>query len=160
MTSNVKSKREYLSNITSYLLELGILANKTVNKSDLSSIDKVDKVKAGASNLENFPIERFKVDFSEKDESRFANYIQGLYSTNSEQVYLWTSKTNICGLYRVDSIKDVNFLFPFELNDEGIVVFLSADLKDKLLLDFSIDSTDNRIIEVEAQGANWSGIKY
>ena len=160
MMTNVKNKREYLSNIASYLLELGMLANKTVNKGDLSSIEKVGEVRAGISNLGNLPIEKFKVDFSEKDDARFGSYIQGLYNTNNEQVYLWTSKTNICGLYKVGNIKDVNFSFPFELNDEGIVVFLSADLKDKLLLDFSIDSTGNKVVEVEAQGLNWPNIKY
>ena len=158
--TNIKNKREYLSNIAPYLLELVILANKTVNKSDLSSVDKVDEVRAGASNLENLPIEKFTVDFSEKNDARFSSYVQGLYDANNEEVYLWTSKTNICGLYKVGSIKDVNFSFPFELNDEGVVVFVSADLENKLLLDFSVDPTGNKIVEVEAQGLNWSNIKY
>ncbi|BFM49938.1 hypothetical protein [Marinomonas sp. THO17] len=160
MITNVKNKREYLSKIASYLLELGIPANKTVSKDELSSVDKVDEVRAGTSNLVNLPAEKFKVDFSEKDDIRFGSYIQGLYDTNNEQVYLWTSKTNICGLYKVGSIKDVNFSFPFGLNDEGIIVFLSADLKDKLLLDFSIDPNGNKVVEVEAQGLNWPNVKY
>ena len=160
MMTNIKNKREYLSNIASYLLELGMLANKAVNKSDLSPVEEVDEVRAGASNLENLPTEKFKVGFSEKDGSQFSRYIQGLYDANNEQVYLWTGKTNTCGLYKVGSIKDVDFSFPFDLNEEGIVVFLSVDMKDKLLLDFSIDSSGNEIVELESQGLNWPNVKY
>lgn len=158
--TNIKIKREYLSNIAAYLLELGMLANKVVNKDDLSSVEEVDEVRAGTANLENLTTEKFKVGFSEKDGSQFQSYIQGLYDTNNEQVYLWTGKTNSCGLYKVGSIKDVNFSFSFDLNEEGIVVFLSVDMKDKLLLDFSIDSSGNEIVEVESQGLNWPNIKY
>ena len=156
----IKSKREYLNNITSYLLELGTLADKTVNRVDLSSVEEVNDVRTMASNLDGLLATKFNINFSEKDGVNFNNYIQSLYEANGKQVYLWTSKTNVCGLYRVDSIKDVNFSFPFDINDEGVVVFLSADMKDKLLLDFYIDSTANKVVEVEVQGLNWPNIKY
>lgn len=60
----------------------------------------------------------------------------------------------------IATFQDVNFSFPFELNNEGIVVFLSTDLKDKLLLDFYINPTGNMVLEVEGQGLNWSNINY
>lgn len=160
MMINIKIKREYASNISRYLLELETLASKAVNKDDLSSIKQVDEVRVSASHLENLPIEKFKIGFSEKDGSQFSRYIQGLYYSNSEQVYVWTGKTNSCGLYKVSSIKDVNFSFPFNLNEEGIVAFLSVDMKDKLLLDFSIESSGDKIVDVESQGLNWPNVKY
>lgn len=160
MMTDVKSKREYLSNIASYLLELGVLTNKKIKKDDLSSVDRVAEIRAKVTRLEELPLEKFRISFAEKKYNRFGHYIQGLCESNNGEVYIWTSKTNVCGLYKVASIRDIDFSFPFEINDEGIVVFLSADLKDKLILDFSFDPAGNKIIDIEAQGENWSKIKY
>lgn len=160
MMTNIRTKNEYLSNIAPYLLELGVLANKAVNKHELSSVEEVDRIRAYALGIAHLPVVKFKIGFSEKNSFQFSRYIQHLYDVNREQVYIWTAKTNICGLYKIGSIKDVDFSFPFELNEEGIVVFLSVDMKDRLLLDFSIDSLGNEIVDVESQGLNWPHVKY
>lgn len=139
---------------------MGSLANTTVNRSDLSTIDSVNEVKAKATKLENFPTENFSINFSDKKSGRFCKYIESLYKANGERVYLWTSKSNDCGLYSVGCIKDVDFSFPFELNTEGMLVLLSLDINDKLLLDFYIDSCGSKVIDIEAQGLNWTNIKY
>lgn len=69
-------------------------------------------------------------------------------------------KSNYCGLYKISSINMVDFSFPFNVNQEGIVVFLAEDINDKLLLDFSCNSQGKEVLEVESQGKNWSLIRY
>lgn len=158
--TNINNKREYLSNIDAYLLEIELLTKKSIDKSELSSINEVDEIRSKASNLKTLPKKELKIDFSEKTSTRFIKYIQSLYYANNNEIYLWTSKTNVCGLYKVSSIKDINFSFPFDINNEGMFVLLSVDLKDKLLFDFSFDSSGKKIIEIEIQGLNWPSVEY
>ena len=157
----LRAKLKYLNDIEPHLLELETFANKTVNRCDLSSIEEVEEVRARLiSDLKNLPTKSFEINFSEKDGVRFDAYIQGLYNSNREAVYIWTKGTNSCGLYKVDSIKSVNFSFPFEINTDGMLQFLSVDVKDNLLLDFDIDDAGEKLIEVEVQGLNWINVKY
>lgn len=154
------ANRAYKANITAYLAELSTLSNQTVSADDLSCMNEVENIRATISDLKKLPISKFNIPFPEKENARFRNYIHNLYESCSEKVYIWTSKTNSCGLYKIDNIDAVNFSFPFNLNTQGVVVFLSENIKNKLLLDFYIDSSGEKIIEVESQGLQWGAIKY
>ena len=157
----LRAKLEYLNDIEPYLLELGTLTNKTVNRCDLSSIEEVEEVRARLiSGLKNSPTKSFEINFSEKEGVRFDAYVQSLYNSNREAVYIWTKGTNSCGLYKVDSMKSVNFSFPFEINNDEMLVFLSVDVKDRLLLDYFIDDAGDKIIEVRVRGLNWINVEY
>ena len=158
--TNVTNRREYLNNIDSYLLELEMLADLKLSKDDLSSLKEVENIRDAALNLKSSQSSKFEIDFIDKSSDRFVHYIQNICQTNDDQVYLWTSKTNSCGLYKVDSISHVNFSFPFEINKEGVLVFLTADVNDKLLLDFTIDDAGKKVIEVETQGLNWPSVEF
>lgn len=160
MTNDIKTKLEYKNNITSYLRELGMLSNRIIKESDLSSMSEINEVRVQSSNLANLPIFKFKINFTELTSKQFSEYIYSLYEINSAQVYLWTNKTNICGLYKANNIKEVDFSFPYDINSEGIIVFLSENLKDKLLLDFSTDVSGTKVVEIESQGLSWPNIKY
>lgn len=155
-----KKSIEYRQHIKSYLSELTLLINQEINEIDLSSLLEVEDVRRKASSLNDFPISKFVIPFNDKATGKFRSFIEALYQANDSEVYIWTKRTNVCGLYKIESIRNINIDFPFEINDEGILVFLSADFKDKLLLDFSLDSNGNKILEVEMQGQNWSDINY
>jgi len=160
MTSTKKGL-EYRQNIKTYLSELALLTNKELNEDDiLYSPLSVENARQRSSSLSEFPILKFTIPFSEKKSERFSLYIDNLYQKNSSNVYIWTQRTNICGLYEVESIKKINFDFPFSINNEGILVLLSTDFEDKLLFDFSLNSDGDEIVEVEAQGKNWSRLKF
>jgi hypothetical protein len=160
MTTKNQKRMQYLGNISSYLLDLGVLANKTITRDDLSSLEKLDEVRSKVSNIENLPIKKFEIEFSEKYSIRFNDYIKALYAVNNRQVYPWLDRTSQCGLYTFDSIKDVDFSFPFDFDGE-IVSFSSVDLKDTLLLDSFVDDfTGKEMIEIKTQGLNWPNVKY
>jgi hypothetical protein len=155
-----KKNIKYQRNITSYLSELTLLANKNVNESDILDIIEVDDVRQKSFGLNDFEISKFRILFDDRVTEKFKNFIDTLYQANDNEVYIWTKRTEICGLYKVESIKNINLNFPFKVNHEGILVFLSTDFKDKLLLDFSLDSNGEKMLEVETQGQNWSAINY
>lgn len=155
-----KKSLEYRQNIKVYLSELALLINQGINESDLSSLAEVDDTRRKASFLNGFPVSKFVISFNEKVTEKFRRFIDALYQANDSEVYIWTKRTNVCGLYKIESIRNINLDFPFEINNEGILVFLSADFKDKLLFDFSLDSNGNHMLEIEMQGQNWSDINY
>ena len=76
------------------------------------------------------------------------------------QVYLWTPRTIDCGVLLVPSLDVVKFDFDFDVNEEGILVLLSSDLVDRLLLDFSKSCTGEERMTVESQGINWMHVDY
>lgn len=155
-----KKSIEYRQHIKSYLSELTVIINQYVSEIDLSSLSDVEDARRKAVSLNDFPVSKFIIPFNEKATEKFRSFIDALYQANDSEVYIWTKRTNVCGLYKIKSIRNINIDFPFEINDEGILVFLSADFKDRLLFDFSLDSNGNKILEIEMQGRNWSGINY
>ncbi|MFI3157237.1 MAG: hypothetical protein QX199_13870 [Methylococcaceae bacterium] len=155
-----KKSLEYRQNIKAYLLELSSLINQYINESDISGLAEIEIIRHKASSLNGFPVSKFVISFNEKVTEKFRNFIDGLYYANDSEVYIWTKRTNICGLYKIESIRNINLDFPFEINDEGILVFLSADFKDKLLFDFASDSNGNKMLEIEVQGQSWPDVSY
>lgn len=157
---DIANKINYLKCINDYLVELKTLTNKKVKKEELSDLDEVEVKRDESSRLKSLPEYEFTIAFEEKEHGRFNSYINSLYEVNQSELYLWTKNTNACGLYKTESIKNVNFTFPFNVNEEGIIVLLASNLKDKLVLDFYEDSDDELCLDVEARGDNWSKIKY
>ena len=158
--SKLSTKLQHHKNISNYLLELEILANRKITRDEISSLEVVHSIRKISLQLNNYSTYTFSIAFSEKESNRFKSFIDKLSMTNCGQVYIWTERTNVCGLFKVNNIKDINFSFPFDINPEGILVFVPVTLEDQLLLDFSLDSTGKQIIEVETQGRNWSKITY
>jgi hypothetical protein len=160
MMTNMRQKIQFKKNLPSYLIELKKLTGIDVNSESLSSVEDVESIRKKASALGSAKTTKFVMDFEEKNSERFKNFIENLFRSNNGPIYLWTSRSNLCGLYKLDSIRMVDFSFPFDLNPEGIVVFLAEDTSNKLLLDFSVDSQGQEILEVELQGKNWPLVKY
>jgi hypothetical protein len=160
MMTKIQNEIQFKKNLSAYLLELKSLTGKTVSSESLSSINEVERIRNEASILENYDISRFTIDFKDKSEERFKNFIIALSNSNKSSVYIWTNRSNFCGLYKIPSIKMFDFSFPFDVNPDGLVVFLSEDINDQLLLDFSYDSKGQEVLEVELKGRHWPFIKY
>jgi hypothetical protein len=145
--------------LASYLKELKLLScSGDVDKSKLSSLAEVEAIRYKASHLDDLPVKKFTLDFNELSSGGGIELKRQLSKNNNSAVYLWTPRTNSCGLYSVQSIDDVNFKFPFNVNSEGIVVIMSTNLEDKLLLDFYRNSEGKEEVEVEVIGKNWSNL--
>jgi len=103
---------------------------------------------------------KFEIPFSGKIGLRFQEYVSKLASANRSDVYVWTSESLVCGVLMPISLSSVEFLFPFEINMDGIVSFLTADLRDRLVLDWYVSDGGGQMLEIEANGAPWGEIRY
>jgi hypothetical protein len=146
--------------LAQYLSELTAILGRDINLSSLVSIENIEKIREQASCLSNETESAFSIKFDGKLSERFGEYISNLRKANDSEVYIWTDKSNLCGPCKINSIGDFDISFPFDVNPEGVVVFLATDLCDKLLFDFSIDSDNQKILEVESQGKHWPLVEY
>jgi hypothetical protein len=160
MMTKLQEKNQLKRLLPSYLSELKALTGLDIDSESLSSIEDTEKIRNEASSIENTDINKFAIDFEEKNSERFKKFVASLNEANSSPVYIWTNRSNFCGLHKINSINMIDFSFPFEINQEGIIVFLTEDINDKLLLDFSCNSKDQEVLEVELQGKNWALIHY
>lgn len=146
--------------LASYIKELKSLScTGEVNKNNLSSLDEVEKVRGKTSQLDELPMNKAIVEFSVLSSKKFNNFNTQLLQKLIKSLY-WTPRTNGCGLYSVESIDAVNFNFPFNINAEGILVLVSVDAQDKLLLDFYKSDEGKQMVEIEVSGKNWSSAEF
>jgi hypothetical protein len=101
------------------------------------------------------PAVDFSLPFEERKSPKFSSLVKQLHDLNPEPIYLWTSRTNDCGLFKLDDVSKLNFAFPFEINPEGILVITTIDGNDRMLLDFSGENQSQQLLEVEIRGQNW-----
>jgi hypothetical protein len=160
MTTKLHEKIQFKRLLPAYLLELKALTGLDVSSEFLCSVEDTEKIRNESSSVRTADINKFAIDFEEKNSERFKKFITSLNEANSSPIYIWTNRSNFCGLHKINSIGMVDFSFPFDVNQEGIVVFLTEDINDKLLLDFSCNAQGEEILEVESQGKNWSLIPY
>jgi hypothetical protein len=146
--------------LAQYLSELKALLGIEINPSSLVPIENIEEIREQASCLSNEKESSFLIEFDDKLNEKFREYISNLRKANHSEVYVWTDRSNICGPCKINSIEDLDISFPFDVNSDGVVVFLTIDFCDKLLFDFSFDSDNQRILEVESQGKNWPLVEY
>ena len=158
---------EYLSqklrrarHLGTYLSELAILTGRTVDASELSSSDRVSIVREAAQKFCLQQPSRVEVPFSGRRSERFAEFIEGLHGKNPCPVSIWTPRTIDCGMIYVPSILAIRFDFDFSINVDGIVSFLTEDLEDNLVLDFSEANANERILQIDAKGPGWGKVVF
>ena len=157
--SELSDKIALRRELSRHLRELSLLLGRPVHKDELLSLDETRRVRARANEIERQPLVRFAIPFEEKGEAVFAAFVERLANANSSDVYLWTPASNICGVLRPIPLRTVRLAFPFNLNPEGIVVILTSDLADQLLLDYSTE-VDEQLLQVEVSGKHWGGVTY
>src|SRR5262249_3594428 len=127
---------------------------------DLLSLDETEAIRQKAKSRSERPSGRTEIPFSEKGGARFQAVVGRLHDANNSSVYVWQPLANVCGLLRPVSLDEVEFAFEYDLNPEGIVVVLTTDLVDKLLLDYSVDASNRQMLEIELSGRNWGAVRY
>ncbi len=142
-------------NLPQHLRELSHLVGRKVEPEELLSLAETEAVRAQGMTVQRLPSWRCELRFSDKRSARFGRLLQAIRERNPSPVYLWTPLSNDCGLLRPVSLSDVQFDFGFAVNRDGIVVLLTADLQDRMLLDFSEGPDGELLLEVEVAGANW-----
>lgn len=135
-TSSEKLRQKI--NIKKYLEELSMLTGRPVRADELCSLEQTIALRESAKQLEEQPAQRHTILFADQSSKRSEIFANNLCRSNNCPVYIWTPRTISCGALLVPSICSVEFYFDFSINEEGILVFLTSDLKDRLLIDFSI----------------------
>lgn len=143
-----------------YLKELTVLAGRPVQANELGSVEKAVSVRKAGQKFSTLDAASFEIPFADLSSERFRRFVRKLYNANPSSVYVWSPRTIDCGVFLMPSIAAINFDFDFEINEEGILVFLTNDLKDRLLVDFFILSQSHKRSKVEVQGNNWGEIIY
>jgi len=158
--TELSEKLAFRHEFARHLGELSLLLGRAVRGDELMSVDETKTVRAQANEVVRQPTLRFELPFADKAEQRFAEFVQRLTRANPSDVYPWTPASNVCGVLRPIPMKVINMAFPFDLNPEGIIVILTADLRDQLLLDYSYGNNDEQHLEVEVSGEHWGQINY
>ena len=158
--TDLSEKLTFKRELNRHLRELGLLIGRPVYKEELLPLKETKNIRLQANQVVRQPMMKFEIPFNEKREHRFVKYIKNLVEVNQSNVYIWTPASNHCGVLRPVPLKTFNITFPFDLNPEGIVVILTTDLHDQLLLDYSQDNRDEKTLEVEASGKRWGSIPY
>lgn len=147
-------------NLKRYLNELTSIIRRPVHADELGSLEQATSIREAGQKFGVLASESCVVPFSARCSERFKGFVQRLHDANPTSVYVWTPRTIVCGALLVSSLDVVKFDFDFAVNEEGILVFHSSDLKDRLLLDFADSATGEKIMKIETQGANWGKVAY
>jgi hypothetical protein len=158
--NDLSRKLAYCRNIKAYLSQLKALTNQDVTEEDLLSLDVVEDIREKSKGLIEKPKRKLVIPFEEKKEVRFQRFVQNLNQLNPSPVYIWTESTNSCGLFEIPSIAKFNFDFEYSVNREGIIVLLTKDFTDKMVLDFGEDAKGARLLEIELIGDHWPSATY
>ena len=123
-------------NLNIYLKELTELAGRPVQARELGSVEQAATIREAGKKFTLQVTACSEGLFSDLSSDRFSNFLTKLHQANPSPVYLWSPRTIDCGALVVPSLSSINFEFEFTVNTEGILVILSTDLVDRLLLDF------------------------
>lgn len=138
-----------------YLNQLRELVGREVSKEQLGSLEEVERLKGVASQLKDCPKTLIEIAPEDLAKERFTSLVQRLVKANPSPVSIWLNATSSCGTFYLSRVDGFNFAFRFASIPEGVVVLLTEDGRDRLLLDFSPDE-----VEVELQGMEWGNIDY
>lgn len=143
-----------------YLEELGVLTGRSVQADELGSLAEAAAMRMAAQRAAAQSPTPCEIKFSERRSERFRKFLRSLTDANPSSVHVWTPRTIDCGALLVPSLGAIKFDFEFGINDEGILVFTTSDLADKLLLDFSSTPAGEQVLTVETEGPNWARVVY
>ena len=160
MSITLPNKIQRKCQLTLYLNELEVLLGRVVKSEELGSVDEAEEVRRKSIKLSSGPISSCNIPFSDKNNDRFKQFLNKLISANSSPVFIWTPRTINCGILTIPDLSEIKMDFSFGINQEGILVFLTSDICDRLLLDFGVGETNEERLTIELQGNNWREIAY
>jgi hypothetical protein len=142
-------------NLREYLKELELFAGRKVEEKELTSLQFMEEFREQVKAIPISPSVKFALAFEQLQSPEFASLVKQLYEKNMAPVYLWTSRTNDCGLFKVNDVTNINFKFPFDVNSDGILTIVTTDAQDRMLLDFNEEEKVGKTLEIEIRGQNW-----
>ncbi len=141
-----------------YLKELSQLSIDKFDEKYLATPEVTEKIRKEVKRSELK--KKIEIFFEEKEAERFRCFVNNLHEHNKSPIYIWTERSNTCGIYEISSVIRFNFGFPFTVNHEGVIVLMAKNLTDEMILDFYDDFDKKKKLEIELFGPNWSNVNY
>ncbi len=151
----LSQKLLYNQYIKPHFIALNSIVSHKIDIADLINISDTINLREKAQELQHKPLYEFEIPFTEKKTIKFDNFLQALHEQNDQPVLVWIKHTIDCGAYKMNSILDLNTQFSFTDPPGDIVVFVTNDNKDKLLLDCYVNQDGEEMLLIEIQGDNW-----
>ena len=79
----------------------------------LLSLKELEMVREKSKVINNKPQSSFEIIFSEKESKRFSDFMVKLHGSCSKPCFIWTEKSNVCGLYQIDNLLQLDLFFCF-----------------------------------------------
>ncbi|GAA4340057.1 hypothetical protein GCM10023165_19790 [Variovorax defluvii] len=159
-TPSTRQKLRQRLYLKEYLKELAALTGRPVQCGDLLSLEQTADLQAARQKCGVEAAVSTDILFSDRGSERFGAFLRRLHDANPSAIYVWTPRTIDCGALLVPSLSAIQWGFDFAVNEEGILAFVTSDLADRLLLDFSELPTDEQRMKIEIQGPNWGSVAY
>lgn len=137
-----------------YLALLSSLLGRSVTERELLTSEETYALRERSLAVERGAPHVFEVPIGERRGRQFSRLIARLVGARSCAVYFWASGTEACGLLPPFQLSSVEFNFAYDLDPNGVFVFVSCDFQDRLLLDFSGDGSGG-VLEIEVSGPHW-----
>jgi hypothetical protein len=146
--------------LSSYLQTLSLFSRKPIQESDLLSVAETAFI-SGNWKSKTSPFSfGFEVAFGERLSYHFSEYISQLNRQNGSKIGIWIEKSIEHGALCLENINAICLDFPFNFDRNGIVVFATIDLKDKMLFDLIDSSVGSETLRVEVSGESWKNVIY
>jgi hypothetical protein len=155
MINDLRKQREMRKAFLSYSSKIELLTGSKLNQGKLLDIEKSEDFRKKSNLYLSDKTFKTVVNFSEKLNEKFKALIEKLHNANPSPIYIWLEDSNTQGLYKVCSLKSIDFSFPFNIDTNGVIVFRTEDLNEKMLMDFFYDDDGEEMLEIELQGNNW-----
>ena len=159
MNINAQKRKLYLIYIKEYLRKLSILIGRSVYEDQLLSVDETKTLKNKPIFWTDKSRYKFSIGFENKDKKIFKKYIAKLDKENKSTIYIWINHVDECGLCVIHSLEEINWDFPYDIDQNGVIVFTDSNKKNMLLIDFYTDMNNKKLMEVEVAGLNWSRVR-
>lgn len=159
MTNELQEKIEYARNIKPHLAALSRLVGRPVCADELLDLASTRQLRERLRLLPRAHPKTVALPFAAMRTEQFKRFVNALASAAPQSVQIWTSTAEACGPLTLDSILNFNFDFDFEDEPGGIIVLRTADLLDRLLLDFSEEDGELEL-EAEWSGPRWGAVEY
>lgn len=149
---NALARNAHLEN---YLGQLSEMVGHEVTEDQLSSLEEIERLKEASRELQRCPKKIIEITPEDLRRERFALLVLTLAKAKSSPVSIWLDATSYCGTLYLAGVNEFNFSFRLDSIPEGVVVLLTEDGRDQLLLDFSPEE-----VAMELQGKAWGNVEY
>lgn len=154
MGMSITEKRLYKLHLKEYLGELEKLVGHPISESELIGVAETRDIQVASKKFEHLPTVSKTVPFLAADHAFLGEVLQQLSDANNSPVFIWTPRTQYCGMLKIPSICAIKPDFHYQTNKEGVLAFITDDLCDRMVIDWSNDGNTNWLT-YEFQGDNW-----